>query len=41
MGKLTKHFVEIMKLPSSRQTFLWDDELCGFGIRAIASGPKC
>lgn len=40
MGKLTKRAVDAMALPSKGQAFLWDEELRGFGVRAIASGLK-
>jgi hypothetical protein len=40
MGKLTKKTVDSMAIPTKGQAFLWDDELRGFGIRAIPSGLK-
>ena len=40
MGKLTKRSVDSMAIPASGQTFLWDDELRGFGVRAMPSGLK-
>ncbi|MFA6220501.1 MAG: site-specific integrase [Erythrobacter sp.] len=40
MGKLTKKTVDSMAIPAKGQAFLWDDELRGFGIRAIPSGLK-
>ena len=40
MGKLTKRAVESMAIPGTGQSFLWDDELRGFGVRAIPSGLK-
>lgn len=40
MGKLTKKTVDSMAIPAEGQAFLWDDELRGFGIRAIPSGLK-
>ncbi len=40
MGKLTKKTVDSMVIPAKGQAFLWDDELRGFGIRAIPSGLK-
>jgi integrase len=41
-GKLTKTAVESLKPPSEKagQSFLWDGELKGFGVRAIQSGLK-
>lgn len=40
MGKLTKKTIDSMAIPTKEQAFLWDDELRGFGIRAIPSGLK-
>jgi integrase len=40
MGKLTKRSADSMAIPHEGQAFLWDDELRGFGIRAIPSGLK-
>lgn len=40
MGKLTKRAVDSMAIPDTGQSFLWDDELRGFGVRAIPSGLK-
>ncbi len=40
MGKLTKQAVKDLETPKKGQTFLWDGELRGFGIRAIPSGLK-
>ena len=40
MGKLTKKTIDSMAVPAKGQAFLWDDELRGFGIRAIPSGLK-
>jgi integrase len=41
-GRLTKTAVEGLKPPSERvgQTFLWDGEIKGFGVRAVHSGLK-
>ena len=40
MEKLTKRSVEALKPPSEGQTFLWDGEMRGFGVRVIPSGLK-
>lgn len=40
MTKLTKRAVDAMIAPAKGQTYLWDEELRGFGVRAIASGLK-
>jgi integrase len=40
MSKLTKRAVDALEKPKKGQTFLWDGELRGFGIRAIPSGLK-
>lgn len=40
MGKLTKRSVDSMATPAKGQTFLWDEELRGFGVRAMPSGLK-
>lgn len=40
MSKLTKRAVDALKPPERGQTFLWDSELRGFGVRAIPSGLK-
>ncbi|MGB7374400.1 tyrosine-type recombinase/integrase [Pontixanthobacter sp.] len=40
MGKLTKRSVDSMAIPAKGQAFLWDDELRGFGVRAMPSGLK-
>ena len=40
MGKLTKRAVDALPPPASGQTFAWDTELRGFGVRAIPSGLK-
>lgn len=37
MAKITKRFVDTLKPPASGETFIWDDVLTGFGIRAKAS----
>jgi integrase len=40
MSKLTKRAVDALETPKRGQTFLWDGELRGFGVRAILSGLK-
>src|SRR5262249_17390260 len=40
MSKLTKRAVDALETPKKGQTFLWDGELRGFGVRAIPSGLK-
>jgi integrase len=40
MSKLTKRAVDALTSPATGQTFLWDGELRGFGVRAIPSGLK-
>jgi integrase len=40
MNKLTKRAVGALRKPSKGQTFLWDGELRGFGVRTIPSGLK-
>ena len=40
MSKLTKRAVDALKPPGTGQTFLWDSELRGFGVRALPSGLK-
>ena len=40
MSKLTKRAVDALETPKRDQTFLWDGELRGFGVRAIPSGLK-
>lgn len=40
MAKLTKRAVGSLEVPKTGQTFLWDGELRGFGVRAIPSGLK-
>jgi integrase len=39
MPKLTKKVVDAAA-PSGRDTFLWDGEMAGFGLRVFASGKK-
>lgn len=40
MGRLTKRAVDALTPPGEGQTFLWDRELRGFGVRIIPSGLK-
>jgi integrase len=40
MGKLTKRAVDAHSPPESGQTFLWDGEIRGFGLRVVPSGLK-
>lgn len=39
-GKLTTHMIESAKVPATGQTFLWDGELKGFGVRVGSTGVK-
>ncbi len=38
--KLTTHMIETATLPKTGQSFLWDGELKGFGVRVAFSGVK-
>lgn len=40
MAKLTKRAVDALTPPATGQTFLWDGEMRGFGVRALPSGLK-
>ena len=40
MGKLTIQAVKALDPPEAGQTFAWDGELRGFGVRALPSGLK-
>lgn len=40
MAKLTKKQVDDLQPPASGQTFLWDGELRGFGVRITKAGTK-
>ena len=40
MGKLTIQAVKALDPPETGQTFVWDGELRGFGVRALPSGLK-
>lgn len=37
---ITKRAIDALRCPSKDRTFLWDDELPGFGVAAMASGSK-
>jgi integrase len=40
MAKLTKRFIDSLTPDPKRETWQWDDELPGFGIRVMPSGRK-
>ncbi len=40
MGKLNKRVIDAATKPANGQTFLWDGELRGFGLRILSSGVK-
>ncbi|MGH6782230.1 MAG: tyrosine-type recombinase/integrase [Sphingomonadaceae bacterium] len=40
MGKLTKRVVDALIAPPARETFAWDSELRGFGVRVKPTGGK-
>ena len=40
MAKLTKGAVDALAVPEKGQTYLWDSELRGFGVRVLPSGLK-
>jgi integrase len=40
MAKITKRSVDAVKPAPGRDVLLWDDELCGFGLRCRPSGAK-
>ena len=40
MARLTKRTVDTARAPEAGDTFLWDDDLPGFGLRVAASGRK-
>jgi integrase len=40
MARLTKRTVDAAEVPPSGETFLWDDDLRGFGLRVYASGRR-
>lgn len=40
LAKLNKRAVDALTAPSTGQTFLWDTEIKGFGVRVGASGAK-
>lgn len=40
MSKLTKRAIDALAFPANGQSFLWDGELRGFGVRVVPSGLK-
>jgi Arm DNA-binding domain len=40
MPKLTKRTIDATRSPTTGETFLWDSELAGFGLRIKASGSR-
>jgi integrase len=40
MARLTKRTVDAAEAPANGETFLWDDDLRGFGLRVYASGRR-
>ncbi len=40
MAKVTKRAVDALTSNGSKPTYLWDDALAGFGVKALPSGPK-
>jgi integrase len=40
MAKLTKRTVDALKADPAKDTYIWDDEIKGFGVRARPSGVK-
>jgi hypothetical protein len=40
LAKLNKRNIDALSIPASGQSFLWDTEIKGFGIRVGASGVK-
>jgi len=40
MPKVTKRSVDALMPNGSQPTYLWDDALAGFGVKALPSGPK-
>lgn len=40
MSKLTKRTVDATKAPATGETFVWDTQLPGFGLRVYASGRR-
>jgi len=39
MPKITKRLVDAAN-PSSKEFFIWDDEITGFGLRVLPTGRK-
>lgn len=40
MPKITKRTVDALEANSGRPSFLWDDALAGFGVKALPTGGK-
>ena len=40
MAKITKRSVDALVAAGPKPTYLWDDALAGFGVKALPSGPK-
>jgi hypothetical protein len=40
MGRLTKRSIDSLRTPAAGQTFTWDSELRGFGVRITSGGIK-
>lgn len=40
LAKLTKRTIDALSVPAKGQTFLWDTEIKGFGVRVGATGAK-
>ncbi len=40
MAKLTKRAVDALEAPKAGQSYLWDGEIRGFGVRVVPSGLK-
>lgn len=40
MPKITKRSVDALTTDGSKPTFLWDEQLSGFGVKALPSGAK-
>jgi len=40
MSKITKRTVDALTANGDKPAFLWDDQLAGFGVKALPSGSK-